>query len=60
MKENQLEMTKNKRKPIRNNQKKTKSKVQTLYDQLEFFLISNIGLDVCSEADVIMTSHESS
>ena len=32
---------KQKKKPIRNDQKTTKSKAQTLFDQLECFLISN-------------------
>ena len=41
MQENQLELTKKLRKPIRNNHKMTKSKAQTLFDQLETFLISN-------------------
>ena len=48
MTENQLEMTKkkNKRKLIRNYQKMTKSKAKTLFDQLEFFLISNTDIQI--------------
>ena len=46
MKENQLEMLKRKRrKPIKNDQRTTKSNAQTLFDQLEFFLISNTDSD---------------
>ena len=42
MKENQLEMMKKKKRIlIRNHQKMTKSKSQTLIKQFEFFLISN-------------------
>ena len=41
-------MAKNIRKPIRNDQKRSKSNAQTFFDQLEFFLISNTdnGADV--------------
>ena len=43
-------MTKNERKPIRNNHNTTKCKAQTSFDQLDLFLISNTGyglLSVC-------------